>query len=755
MIIDLFINAGWHTVPLEGKLERLEGGKKTLPLFEAEWKSKYAKDFNTKKARLAGALTGAKSGIIAIDCDNDLTYNLFRTFDNNYSFIFTSKGKPQGGGTIIYKYSDTISNFKLNTNEIALDFYSDDGFIYLPTEHNFTKDSWEGTEHLPELKEAPAEVLALLSAFKIKSSIATDSKENNSNVVISNRLAPMLEVFVKKGKYDPVLFKVITPYSFRDLPIYVTKGHLHPNDVPLGRGSEYLSKISAILGADISVNAELYTNTMYCINNLWDDPIEKKKLMATIINPMIEGRSNVNGEVIWKYDEHWEQMGFIATTLNGDYIESFYDDVKGLYYIVNYTVPYVRSFSDKRPVITTLKTVLGRTVTEMQYDSSKQLIRTMVNPSLEFGHIAGKDEFNMFRQTPELAIINSPEGYRTEYNRPNTILNYFNSLIPDDEVRSYVLSFLRTKFTTFNYSPIILYLIGKPGSGKDTLVNIIRQILGQEYVAKPDTRVFLEQFNGWMVDKFFIQLDEYGNKLTRSSDKEEVLGKLKAYTGAQDIQIRAMRQDGYEYSHSITFIMTANRNPLPIETDDRRVCFVSTPNKLEHQEWVKSAGGISQVQKLIKNEIMDFCYYLATEVKNLHPDAYVIAPLTEDKERLILDNLPAAEQIIYYVNNSRWQELLDLAEEYGIVDFHEEWENNKLMNDKMSELYDLMTDGAGSDRTLIKAMKTIGHSRSHSTRRGENVFYYYINDLHRFKPRVESQDFAETQTDKAVPEGIE
>src|SRR5690606_37278455 len=126
-----------------------------------------------------------------------------------------------------------------------------------------------------------------------------------------------------------------------------------------------------------------------------------------------------------------------------------------------------------------------------------------------------------------------------------TIINYFESLIPDDEMRAYVLIFLRTKLTTFNYSPVILYFIGKPGSGKDTLVNILRQIIGNEYVSKPDTKVFLEQYNGWMIDKFIIQLDEYGNKLTRTADKQEVLGKLKAYTGSAALQIRAIRQDGY------------------------------------------------------------------------------------------------------------------------------------------------------------------------------------------------------------------
>lgn len=752
MLAKLFIDAGWYTVPLRGSLDRLENGKKTAPIFEDEWRKKYTKHFNETPTPLAGAITGAISGVIAVDCDNDLTYKIFKSLDPDYNFDFISKGKPKGGGTILYSYVDNVGGFSIKAEGIELDFFSDEGFVYLPTENNNTKESWGNIQVLPELKPPPESVIAMLKTFKSKVPANIVKKDNSIKHTISNRLAPLIEVFIKKKNYDPILFKVITPYSFRDLPSYVKKGHLHPNDVPPGRGSEYLSKVSAILGADISVDIEMYTNAMMIINSMWDDPMDAATLNSTIINPMIEERSMVDGKVIWQYDDYWSQMGFIATSINGDYIESFYDDVKGIYYLINYTVPYVKTFNDKRPVITTLKTLLGRTVTEMQYDSTKQLIRTGLNPSLEFGHVEGNDEFNLFRQTECLNILNNPAPYAGQYSRPNTILNYLESLIPDDFMRYYVLSFIKTKLTTFKYSPVILYFIGKPGSGKDTFVTILREIIGHDYVARPDTKVFLEQYNGWMMDKYIIQLDEYGNKLVRSSEKQEALGKLKAYTGSEEIQIRAMRNDGFNYKHCATFIMTANQNPLPIETDDRRVAFIKTPNKLAVQNWVKDLGGISHVQDLIKTEIMDFCYYLATEISVLSGDEYVIAPETEDKERLILDSLPAAEQICYYIQNSRYNELKALADEYGVNNIDDGWERNRIEDDKLEKLYDVMTEGQGSHRTLIKMLKGIGINRSHTTKHGDNFFYYYINDLHNFKEGNDFQPIEEVN--KTTPKGL-
>lgn len=749
MLVKLFIDSHWFTVPLKGKLERLDNGKKTIPDFEKDWRDKYSKNFNTKETKLAGAITGQQSGIVAIDCDNDVTYKLFKAFDPDYAFHFVSLGKPQGGGTIIYKYTSEVGQFKLANDDIKLDFYSDDGFVYLPTEGNNTKVSWKDVTELPELREVPLEIIAILKTFKTK--VPTLAKDNKGNrpTVISNRLAPMLDNFIAKGKYDPTLFKIITPYSFRDLPQYVSKGHLHPNDVPLGRGSEYLSKISAILGADISVSVELYTNVMMLINSLWDDPIEKGKLNATIINPMIEGRSNIDGVTIWQYDEHWQLMGFVATSLNGDYIESFYDDTKGLYYLINYTVPYVKTYGDKAAIIKTLKTLLGRPLTEGAYDSTKQLIRTITNPALEFGHLEATDKFNMFRQTPELNVLVNPDTYKDQYVRPNTIIRYFDSLVPDDVMRAYLLSFIKTKLTTFSYSPVVLYFIGAPGSGKDTLVNILGMIIGQNYVVKPDTKVFLEQFNGWLIDKYIVQLDEYGNKLTRGSDKQEVLGKLKAWTGSDRINVRAMRQDSFDIDHSLTFIMTANKNPLPVEVDDRRFAFFKTPNILANQIWVNEAGGITEVIKKIKSEIMDFCYFLATEINVLHGDKYTKAPETEDREDLILDNLPAAEQIVFYINNNKYKELLDLAYDYGIDDLNKGWEHNKLWEDHLGKLYDAMTDGAGQMRTITRMLKGIGLKREHTSKEYNNAFFYYKEGLNKFAKDPDNGGFKPVSDDVA------
>lgn len=729
MIIKQFIANGWHTLPLDGVLERLADGKKSLPIFEYNWKDKYKKEFNKKETLLAGALTGKISNIIALDCDTQQTYDLFTTLDPTYTFRFDSLNKPSGGGTIIYKYTNQFKTFKVVKDNIALDFLSDESMIYLPTENNLTKVPWKYNE-LPPIKELPKTILTLLKFLTYKSKPAEVVKSIIHNF---NRLAPMLDPFVKSQKYEPNLFKILTPKSFRTNEVYVIKGHMHPNDVLPGQGSEYMSKISAIIGADISVNAELYTKVIIAINKLWSNPMDDDRLSETILNPMLAGKVKINNSIVWQYDKDWQKLGYIVTASNNNYIESFFDIIKKMWYVINHTEGQITAYTDKKPVLSILKTLTGLPLNEATYDSRKLLVKTVLDPTKEFGHISNTSTFNLFNQSPALKIINEPQFYTLRYKRPKVILEYLTCLVPDNNMRSYLLSFIRTKLTTFKYSPVVLYFIGIPGSGKDTFVNILQQIIGIQYTARPDAKVFLENHNGWILDKYFIQLDEYGDKLSTRASKQEALGRIKSYSGSAEIQIRAMRQDGFNYKHSSTIILTANKNPLTIEIEDRRIAFIVTPNRLDKQDWVKNLGGIINVIDSIKDEILDLCYYLATEIKNLDGDNYVIAPFTEDKEKVILASMSAVERIMHYIKVQNFKALYQLGINYDIPDFIKGWSKSRLYYKQITELYDRLTDGAGSPQIVTSYLKQEGIGRQHTTENKENVYYFTIPGLSKYK----------------------
>jgi len=738
--IQPFIDLGWYTVPLKGNLKRLEDGSKTTPQFEKNWKANYQQQFNESATDIGGVITGSVSNIIAIDCDDDNTYKMFSMLDTDYAFHFISKNKPKGGGTIIYNYptGELLPSFSIQDEIMSLDFYSDEGFVYLPTEPNLTKEPWlqKDMTALPKLKPLPPQVLLLLQALHKQHKLGQAPQAQQTNLAAIqkyNYLAPQVELFIAKEEFIPSLFHIITPKDFRTLTQYVKLGYVHPKDVPDGRGSEYLMKVSAILGADPSIDREMYMKAMYLINDLWDNPLAASRFESTILNPMADGKASVDGAPIWSYDEQWNTRGLAFINKLGEAIEVFFDDVRALYYLINYTKGTTKTFYRDADIYSYVETVGVAPPTRKEMKPVMPIVRTVINPSLPFGFYSPDEysrEFNIFKQTPALAILTEPGPYKDSYERPETILAYLETLVPDNVQRHYLLRFLKTKLTTFGYSPVVLYFLGAHGSGKDVFINLLASILGTEYVARPSTREFLEQFNGWMVDKYFAQLDEYGNQLSRLTDKQEALGKIKSYSGKEAVQIRQMRTDGFTYNHKLTLIMTANNNPLMLEAGDRRVALLETPNVLKDADWVIKNGGVSTVVDMLSTEILDFCYYLATEVDLLSSDAYVNPPETEGKRAIIAQHLPAADRIAFYISNHMLNELYELAQDFNCEQVFEHYIEGRIYEDDLFELYIGMTDAKGTKRGLTKAMSMF--TKVPTTSNGMKAYYYYIPELKHF-----------------------
>lgn len=716
-----YIDAGWYTVPLGGELKRLPDGSKTEPAFEKNWKVKYAQEFNTNATKLGGALTGKISNIMAVDCDNTITYNMFRALCTPDVLVFKSKGKgDKVCGTLVFSYSDDLpDSFSINDGTIALDFYSNSGFIYVPTLANETKEQIEKLEPT----ELPLEIMIMLKQFKIaaessKAKVGTTVRHMSSAMC----LQPLVQSFTENRKFVPGLFKIITPKDFRTEPQYIKSGYLHPDNVPQGRGSEYLSKISAIMGADISIDEQLFCDAMHEINKLWTSPMDPLRLDKTIIEPMISESASINGVSIWQYDENWAQRRLVLRTKRQSSVEIGFDDRRDAYYVVDIANEYIKSFGKDNDLVAYLEATSYNTPKKLDIKKTIPLLNVTSVPGKTFGFHEGDHEvreLNTFIRTPELAIINEPELYKQFYKPPTTTLRFLEALVPDEQMRKYLLKFLKRKLLKFEYSPVILYFLGVHGSGKDTFVEILKIIMGR--ITKPTTKQFLEMFNGWMLDSYFVQLDEYGNQLTNLRDREEVLGKLKTYTGSPFVEIRMMRTDSYDYYHNATFIMTANKQPLMFEDGDRRIAFFSTPNVLKEEEWVEN---VSATRTTILEEVKDFCYYLATEISLMDLSEFTTPPETKEKHKLIADSMHPSAKLAYVLKHKMLDYFKDLATEFGSQKVVNAIEQGRVYTTDLEDLYSLMTDHNGDMRTLNKIIKASGIGMKPTTIGGTKAYYY-------------------------------
>lgn len=693
-----FIDLGWHTVPLGGKLERLADGKKTIPEFKKNWRTRYQDEFNKEVTAIGGVMTGKVSNIIAIDCDSHATYSIFKALDPDYKFVFESEGKGYPAGTIIYRYTEELpDNFSIKSDDIELDFYSNSGFVYLPTEANKTKKPFE----MCNIKSAPMSVVALLRQLK-PTEIRLDKVKNIST---ANCLQPLVEKFVSTGEFLPGLFRIITPKKFRQERQYVENGYLHPNNVPSGAGSDYLSRVSAILGKDPSIDEGLYTDAMLKINTLWDEPMDESRLEKTILDPMITGGATIDGQPIWFYDPAWKEYNLAIHTKRDNLLYLGYDDTRHSYYTVDPEREVVTSYDRDSELVAHINTVGLAPPKKPDLIRSMPLINVVNSPKEDFGFIETADDrsvktLNLFKRTVAMSVLLEPNLHENNYREPVWTLKYFTTLIPNELARNWLLSFIKRKLTKFEYSPVVLYFIGVHGSGKDTLVNLLESIIGK--VTRPTTQEFLEKYNTYMMDTYFVQLDEYGDQLSTFREKEEARGKIKAYSGKANIDIRQMRTDGFQYMHNVTFIMTANKNPLTLEEGDRRVAYFNTPNKLTEQ--------FTDVPTLLDNinaELLDFCYYLATEVDELTRVDFTVPFESEERHVLIADSMPAAARIQYAMKHRMHNYLIQLGDYYNI-DLQDEVLRGTIEGNTMEDLYMEMTENKGDIRALNKMLRTAG-----------------------------------------------
>lgn len=746
--MSIFINHfKWFTVPLEGTLTRDATGKKSTPVFPANWRKVYSQTKNTGGG-LLGLLTGKINNLIVVDCDNLPAVQMMEALDPNSKWKFVSAGKIGCSWVYAIDSDSDTSSFSVS-DTVAIDFLGEGRMCYLPSKFNKTK-IWAETTEYPE--KMPLAVHTFLNSIRNKA-----IKPTVVSTETHLKLAGIISKFISSGgEYNKTLFKIITPKDFRGENEYIVTGSLHPKNVPEGRGSEYLSKVSAILGADESISVDMYFKAMNNINSMKVRPKPEKEFMLEVLNYMVTGKAKIGDTPIWKYTPTWGEGAYMKTSLDGEIIESFFDQLRNSYFVWNQSSGIVKEFNDRAKTLSYIQAVTGETIKAHEYTSEKKLVDVVFDPTIPFGKLSSKI-FNLAKRTKHMEILHNPSSYENIYSEPSTTIKYINSLIPDVQVREYLLRFIRTKLTTFKHSPVIPLFIGVAGSGKDTFTDLLFSIVGEEYGARPDAKTFLETHNGFLQDKYFIQLDEYGDSLASAKDKKEARGRLKAYSGSPNIQIRKMGMDAFNSTHSSTFILTANSNPLSLEKNDRRMLHISTPNILINQAWVEELGGIGKVINNIKSEVSDFCYYLATEYSNLSLDEYSLPLLTEERKEMIEDSVPLIKKIVYMTISNPYR-LLTSAEEVGeINNFSAILQKGRIYISDLVELYISLggeLEGKKARRLMVTEIKNQGVVLGRTSRNNETNSFFVTCQLTEIdKSRISSLLVASKKDIDGIGEG--
>jgi len=226
--------------------------------------------------------------------------------------------------------------------------------------------------------------------------------------------------------------------------------------------------------------------------------------------------------------------------------------------------------------------------------------------------------------TPNGVYVNvyrkSGEGYKKGDCKP--FLDLLDILFEEKEdqelmlkIMKWVVMYAGNPKKRLTFAP---FITGIEGNGKSTIVAILAQLIGREYMAAPSAKALSSEFNGFMVGKFLVNIDEL--PYTGNNDYAE---RLKEWITQPFISIRQMKMDAYQSQNIGNFFITSNHaSALMQSAENTRFCnfktrFSSQEEFLEHfggyysknrwyadlYDWLENKSGYAIINWYLRNKV--------------------------------------------------------------------------------------------------------------------------------------------------------
>ena len=148
----------------------------------------------------------------------------------------------------------------------------------------------------------------------------------------------------------------------------------------------------------------------------------------------------------------------------------------------------------------------------------------------------------------------------------------------EDKSEKFLLDWMAQMIQYPETKSLVPVIQSDEGAGKNTLMDIMRELLGKEKVwdCTDPFRDIFGSFNDQMKDKFLINLNESCTK-----DFKGAMGKVKGFVTEDTFTLRAMQQGATPLPSFHRFILTTNDDfPIPTSKGDRRFGIIQASNEL-------------------------------------------------------------------------------------------------------------------------------------------------------------------------------
>lgn len=650
--------------------------------------------------------------VIALDCDDDNTWQVFRALDPEYPYHFRSLGKP--GGTLLYLlpeelkavYQYSIKNAAFKFEYMALRESGSNSMVYLPTTANQTKQviAEDATIGYP-----PAPVIALLQSLApSKTSIVSTAITATGKLPYN---APLLQKYVDEikacgdadnlfGRQHEVsevskrVYQIFTPKEFRACLAYDKNGWLHPNDDEIAPYSRYIVGVSSIAGADPSVDTDLYLAFMQAINAQIDVPYKVKRYIDEVLSPMVDGKAKINNEPIWKYDPEWDQRSLTIVNQYGENLEYFIDELTPNSYLeYNHYTKTLLPIKYLKNLLERVYSVDSRKESELP---SKSLVKKMrllqeihtvkQEPGLYVG-TDGKMVINVERACLPLQILRDPSMYHETITDQNLYAQAFDCflahLLNNDQASMLFMKQL-IAYHGFNLTaiPVIVYIVGVGGAGKSEFAFMLEKLFGSNVTRRPQPKHLTSQWNDFLENCAILILSETGDASRR--DQEGIKSILKQVTGERTMDISArFKPLRNNVPMFVLPILLTNSAWYQEDVKDRRLFPIVPTAALNESEVVK------QFEKQHSVRLTEFIQegidkgVISKWLSSYRPDVLPPVPAATQSAMQVADiqSDPITKVKRLAVMNQLY-ELITLMEDYDVTGFFEIMNSAKPSNNR-------------------------------------------------------------------------
>ena len=218
------------------------------------------------------------------------------------------------------------------------------------------------------------------------------------------------------------------------------------------------------------------------------------------------------------------------------------------------------------------------------------------------------------------------------YKKYKSISILLENIIPKEEERHYFLNWLSYVFNTKQKTMNAIVLKGIQGTGKGVFAKYILEKFYEDYLIYTSNDDLNTKFNSNLQNK----LMNIGNELINFDDKKDIREKLKQWITEDYIRIEEKGIKSKLFKNTFNMlIFSNNKNPVNIESSDRRFSIIETNNVKLLEVLMEKGIKKDEFFILLKKESIDFIkeLYLYDYNKNM---AETILE-NEEKEEIRLD----------------------------------------------------------------------------------------------------------------------